>query len=144
MNFNCLKENYFDSNPNNLIFLKNLVEDSYSSICLDNIFSIFTSINEILYLIYSNNKKSIILYNLLNNQKISEIKNAHKDFILSFRHYLDRRNNIDWDSYPELKKDWDSHEYEKEDFEDYLKRPYRFFRNDCDEWVKGYNAKPKN
>ena len=95
MNFNCLKENYFDSNPNNLIFLKNLVEDSYSSICLDNIFSIFTSINEILYLIYSNNKKSIILYNLLNNQKISEIKNAHKDFILSFRHYLDRINNID-------------------------------------------------
>ena len=95
MNFNCLKENYFDSNPNNLIFLKNLVEDSYSSICLDNIFSIFKSINEILYLIYSNNKKSIILYNLLNNQKISEIKNAHKDFILSFRHYLDRINNID-------------------------------------------------
>jgi len=95
MNFNSLKENYFDSNPNNLIFLKNLVEDSYSSICLDNIFSIFKSINEILYLIYSNNKKSIILYNLLNNQKISEIKNAHKDFILSFRHYLDKINNID-------------------------------------------------
>lgn len=61
-----------------------------------------------------------------------------------FEELKNRRNNIDWDSYPELKKDWDSHEYKKEDFEDYLKRPYRFFRNDCDEWVKGYNAKPKN
>ena len=95
MNINSLKENYFDSNPNNFIFLKNLVEDSYSDIHLDNAFIIFKSINEILYLIYSNNKKSIILYNLLNNQKISEIKNSHKDFILSFRHYFDRINNID-------------------------------------------------
>ena len=95
MNINSLKENYFDSNPNNLLFLKNLVEDSHSGIRLDNAFSIFKSINEILYLIYSNSNKSIILYNLLNNQKISEIKNAHKDFILSFRHYLVRINNID-------------------------------------------------
>ena len=95
MNVNSLKENYFDSNPNNLIFLKNLVEDSYSEICLDKTFSIFKSINEILYLIYSNSKNSIILYNLLNSQKISEIKNSHKHFILSFRHYLDKINNID-------------------------------------------------
>ena len=41
MNINSLNENYFDSNPNNLLFLKNLVEDSYSEICLDNTFSIF-------------------------------------------------------------------------------------------------------
>ena len=68
MNINPLNENYFKSNPNNLIFSKNLVEDSYSEICLDNIFSIFKSINKILYLIYSNSKKSIVLYNLLNDQ----------------------------------------------------------------------------
>lgn len=95
MNIDYLNDNYFDSNPNNLIFLKNLVKDSYSKIRLDNTFSIFKSINEILYLIYSNSKKSIILYNLHSNKKISEIKNAHKDFILSFRHYLDKINNED-------------------------------------------------
>ena len=95
MNTNSLYGNDFNSNPNNLIFLKNLVEDSYSEICLDNYFSIFKSINEILYLIYSNYKKSIILYNLLNNQIISEIKNAHKNFIFSFKHYLDSINNVD-------------------------------------------------
>ena len=95
MNINSLNENDFESNPNNLIFLKNLVEDSYSTICLDSAFSVFKSINEILYLIYSDYKKSIILYNLLNNQKIIEIKNAHNDFILIFRHYLDKINNMD-------------------------------------------------
>ena len=36
-----------------------------------------------------------------------------------------------------------NHQFKKE-FEDYLKQPYRFFRNDYDEWSKGYNAKPKN
>ena len=95
MNINSLNEIYFDTNPKNLIFLKKLVEDSYSEICLDNTFSIFKSINEILYLIYSNSKKSIVLYNLLNDQKISEIKNAHKNYIISFKHYFDRINNID-------------------------------------------------
>ena len=47
-------------------------------------------------------------------------------------------------SYPGLKEDWESHKYIKKEFEDYLKQPYRFFRNDYDEWSKGYNAKPKN
>jgi hypothetical protein len=41
-------------------------------------------------------------------------------------------------------KDWESHEYTEKNFEEYLKRPYRFYRNDdYSEWTKGYNAKPK-
>ena len=42
-----------------------------------------------------------------------------------------------------IEKDGESHEYSEKEFEDYLKRPYRFYRNDFDEWMKGYNAKPK-
>lgn len=61
-----------------------------------------------------------------------------------FEELKKRRINIDWDSYPGLKEDWESHKYNKKEFEDYLKQPYRFFRNDYDEWSKGYNAKPKN
>lgn len=60
-----------------------------------------------------------------------------------FEELKNRRNNIDWESYPGLKEDWKNHKYIEKEFEDYLKRPYRFYRNDCDEWMKGYNAKPK-
>ena len=33
----------------------------------DNNFSVFKSINNIIYLIYANKKKSIVSYNLINN-----------------------------------------------------------------------------
>lgn len=56
---------------------------------------------------------------------------------------LKKRRAKDWEKYPELKADWESHEYDKKEFERFLKLPYRFYRNDCDEWMKGYNAKPK-
>ena len=56
---------------------------------------------------------------------------------------LKKRRTKDWEKYPELITDWESHEYDKDEFERFLKLPYRFYRNDCDEWMKGYNAKPK-
>lgn len=42
-----------------------------------------------------------------------------------------------------IEKDGESNEYDKDAFEQFLERPYRFYRNDFDEWMKGYNAKPK-
>ena len=45
-----------------------------------------------------------------------------------------------------IEKDGERHEYGKIGFKNfvfYLKQPYRFYRNDFDEWMKGYNAKPK-
>ena len=57
-----------------------------------NTFSIFKSINDILYLIYSNKNKSIISYDLIQNKKINEIKNAHNEYITNFRYYLDKIN----------------------------------------------------
>ena len=62
---------------------------------LDNSFCVFNSINDILYLIYSNKKKSILFYNLIDNKIISEIKNAHSKAISNFRHYLDKKNSRD-------------------------------------------------
>ena len=88
-------KNSSKNNPKDLIFLKNLVIDSYSNNWLIDKFIVFKSLNNILYLIYSNNNKSIISYNIIDNKKINEIKNAHEDYISSFRYYLDNINQRD-------------------------------------------------
>lgn len=86
-------ENKF--NPNNIQFLSNITNDSYSDYTLDNTFTIFTSIDNIIYLVYSNIKKSIISYNIIDKKKIHEIKNAHSKDITNFRHFLDKYNKRD-------------------------------------------------
>ena len=78
-----------DSNPNKIKYLKDIVNDSYIKHEKANSFCIFRSIDEIFYLIYSTKNNSIIFYDIIENKKIIEIKNAHKDIITGFRHYLD-------------------------------------------------------
>ena len=73
----------------------NIINDSFLHYALDNTFSIFKSINNISYIVYSTKKKSIISYNIITNQKISEIKNAHNEYITNFRHYLDKNKKMD-------------------------------------------------
>ena len=46
-------------------------------------------------LIYSNEKKSIISFDIYKNIKLNEIENAHEEYITSFRYYLDSINNRD-------------------------------------------------
>ena len=60
-----------------------------------NLFIIFNSINNILCLIYPNERYSIISYDLINKKKINEIKNAHNEFISTFRHIVDKENKRD-------------------------------------------------
>ena len=74
---------------------KDLTTDSYTHYNLDNTFIIFNSINNILYLIYATNNCSIISFNLINNQKIIEIKEAHNQYIDNFNHYFDKNNKRD-------------------------------------------------
>ena len=88
-------KNTLKNNPKDLVFLKNLVIDSYSNNWLIDKFVVFKSLNNILYLIYSNNSKSIISYNIIDNKKINEIKNVHEDYISSFKYYLDNINQRD-------------------------------------------------
>ena len=84
----------FKSNPINIRFLKDLINDSFN-IFFQNEFIIFKSINNILYLIYSNQDFSIISYDIINNKKVNEVKNAHNKMITCFRYYLDKINKRD-------------------------------------------------
>ena len=84
-----------DLNPKDIVFFTNLVNDSYSDNWLIDKFAVFKSINDILYLIYTNQEKSIISYNIIDNKKMNEIKNAHVNYITSFRYYFDYINNRD-------------------------------------------------
>ena len=79
-------------------FYKNritLIDDSYIDYVLDNTFTTFNSMNNIFYLIYSTEFKSIICYDIVNQKKINEIKKAHKKHITNFRHCLDNNNKRD-------------------------------------------------
>ena len=68
-------ENKNKTNSKNNTFqryiVKNLSRDPFCFSTLDNTFTAFKSIEEILLLIYSNINKSIILYNIINNQIIN-------------------------------------------------------------------------
>jgi len=90
MNTNkCIIEKIDNSNPQDIFFLSNIINDSYSNYRFVDTFCVFTSINNILYLIYSNENNSIISYNLIDNKIINIIRNAHDKYICSFRHFLD-------------------------------------------------------
>ena len=83
----------------NIQYISDLTKESYSYFYLDNTFTVFNSIDNIidniLYLIYGTINKSIISCNLLENKKVIEIKNAHKELITNFRYYLDKKNKRD-------------------------------------------------
>lgn len=79
----------------NLKFMKNLVDDAYCRINLDNTFLIFESINNILYLVYSNKNKSIIIFDLIKEYKIKETKNCHDEEITNFSHFLNKEDKQD-------------------------------------------------
>ena len=89
---NTPKNKLLNNNKKNIIkieLLKDLTNDSYAYSSSDNTFTAFKSIDNILLLIYGNQNQSIISYNLIDNKKIIEIKNAHENNITNFRHYLD-------------------------------------------------------
>jgi len=80
----------FKSMPNNIKFLNDVTKDSFSTeLSQGNSFLVFKSFTEIFYLIYVNEKNSIISLNLLTYKKINEIKNLHNDIIISLRYYQD-------------------------------------------------------
>ena len=82
------------NNPKKIIFVKDLITDcnyNWGS----NSLLLFTSIYHITYIIYSDDKKSIITYNLISNQKISHIKNAHEGEINAFKHCFDTKTKKD-------------------------------------------------
>ena len=98
MNSNSKSLKINNSKPSNIHFFKNIVEDSYTSDGINifsDTFTLFNSIDNIFYLIYSNKVRSIILFDLINSQKINEIKNAHSNDITNFKYLLDKNNKRD-------------------------------------------------
>ena len=84
-----------NSDPKNIQFLRDITKESFIIPNIDNTFCIFKAINGKLNVIYSNIKNSIISFDIINNKKIIEIKDAHKRSITNFRHYLDNLNTRD-------------------------------------------------
>ena len=58
-------------------------------------FSLFKSINSIYYLIYPTFGNSLVIYDIIHNKKINEIKKAHEKSINYLRHQVDTKNRTD-------------------------------------------------
>ena len=96
--WNISNDNYksmFDINIDNIKYIKDITKDSNAYANIDNTFSLFKSIDDILFLIYSNKNKSIITYNILDNTKTKEKTKAHDEYITNIRHYFDFINKRD-------------------------------------------------
>ena len=84
------------NDPRNIKNYLKLTDDSHSFFSFNNTFCVFNSIDNILYLVYSN-KLSIISYNLFEQKKMIEIKGAstYNYFITNLIHHLDIENRRD-------------------------------------------------
>ena len=93
----ALKLNYKKNNPIDIqsLSLSELTKESYSDDISDNTFTVFETIQNYFYLIFSNKNKSIVCCDLTEQKVIIEIKNCHKEYITNFRHYLDKESKRD-------------------------------------------------
>lgn len=73
-----------NSNPNDLYFMNDLVEDSKYINTFCNTFIIFKLFDDMLYLVYIDSFNSILSYNLITFQIINQIHNAHKTDISNY------------------------------------------------------------
>lgn len=100
-----------DENPNFITFLFDIIDDFYIEQYIDNTFIIFNSSKtNILYLIYSTKNQTIKSYNLNSFSVIAQIKNAHKENIINFRHHFiknEKRDLVMSLSYDNNIKIWD-------------------------------------
>ena len=99
MNLNEKEKNKNENQLNKNLyftFISNITKDSYIIRDLDNSFIIFSTINNLFNLVYSNEIKSIISYDLNKFQIITELKNPHEGhYITNFRHFFDKNNKND-------------------------------------------------
>ena len=87
-NFNNIKDKILKLQK---VLVNDMKNDNNSYI---NSFSAFKSINNNYYLIYAIGK-AILLFDLFNNKKLAEIKDAHNAYIRNFIHYSDEINKRD-------------------------------------------------
>ena len=84
-----IKKNYeFD-------IIENISSNSYICYEIDKTFTIISTFDKLLYLIFSSFQQSIICYNINTNQKICELKNAHENENISgFDNYSTSNKNL--------------------------------------------------
>ena len=85
-------------NPLHFEFISNLSK-SEMNFRVDNTFEVFNSILGCMCLVYSFKLKdkynSIATYNIIDCRTMCVLKNAHREDIINFRHFLDKRNKRD-------------------------------------------------
>jgi WD40 repeat protein len=78
-----------NENPKNIKFSADIAKDSFAGYSYGDSFTVFRSINNILQIVYATKNKSIFCYDLDKKSIIHKLFNAHKNYITSFRHFLD-------------------------------------------------------
>ena len=85
-------------NPLHFEFISNLSK-SEMNFRVDNTFEVFNSILGQMCLVYAfkleNKYNSIATYNIIDYKTMGVLRNAHREDITNFRHYLDKRNRRD-------------------------------------------------
>ena len=79
----------------NIEYIKDLTKDSFAYEESVNSFCIIKTIDDLLIIIYATRSQSIISFDLINEQKIKEIENAHDKPITNFRYHFDKTNKRD-------------------------------------------------
>mgnify|MGYP007012598672 CR=1 FL=1 len=79
----------------NINLIGELIKDSYSDWGVDHVFTAFTSINKIAYLIYSTKEKKAKCINLSNIEEEKNIKIKHDKYITNIHHYYEEKKNRD-------------------------------------------------
>jgi hypothetical protein len=75
--------------PRELIVFKKIIQENNCN------FIVFKSVYDLILIVFIDIKYSIIMYNLIDNKKILEIKNANAININELKHYLDKKNKRD-------------------------------------------------
>ena len=87
------KINYY-KNPKNLKFKTDLIKDSYANSLSDNTSLIVKTIDDLLLIIYVRRDNTIVCYDIINNQKVNEVRKTHDKIITNLRYYPDTYNHI--------------------------------------------------
>ena len=66
---NELKAYYTQDNPKDIISISDLTKEAYSDDISDNTFAVFKTIEDFLYVIFTNKNRSIICYNIIEQKK---------------------------------------------------------------------------
>ena len=90
-----LRKYHENTNPKDMKLLADITNDSFGYTDLDNTFTVFKSIKNIFYIVYSNINKSMNIYDLNRQKLIKQINNCHNKHITNFRHQLDIINKRD-------------------------------------------------